>query len=316
MLAEALAAIGSRARVIGGGGPSAEPAEGGDDGYFPRGRSVLRRVQGERSVGLLYGQRGLMIGALDARNFVGTVESSRYREQPFKRLAATGKMFEAVFFGSRAEADRVLAAVARMHERVDGELGPDAGPLGGARYRAFDPELMLWTIAVAAESACCFYELLVRRMEPAERDAFWADWVRFGELFGMPREVAPVGWRELRAYFDDRLAGDEMHLTEEARRVGFGVAFRIPMGAVEFPARDIHNLIMLGSLPRRVRELYGLRWSTRQEVAFRAAAEALRRTRPLSPKALARGRNSVQFDNVARSEARLVRAGRPPIPVV
>jgi uncharacterized protein (DUF2236 family) len=309
VVGEALEAIGLRI----GTGPRNRPA-GGEEGYFPRGRSVLRRVQGERSVGLLYGQRGLLIGALDARNFVGTVEHSRYREQPFKRLAATGKMFEAVFFGSRAEADRVLAVVHRMHERVEGELGPEAGPFAGSRYRAFDPELMLWTVAAAAESAARFYELLVRRMEEEERDAFWADWVRFGELFGMPRDVAPGSWRAFRDYFDRRLESDEMHLTDEARRVGFGVAFRIPMGAVEFPAREVHNLIMLGSLPERVRELYGLRWSAAQEVAYRSATEAIRRTRRLSPKRLARGRNSAQFDNVARSEARLVRAGRPPIP--
>ena len=52
-------------------------------GYFPRGESVLRRVQGERAVGLLYGQRALLIGALDPRNYIGTARHSRYREQPF-----------------------------------------------------------------------------------------------------------------------------------------------------------------------------------------------------------------------------------------
>ena len=33
--------------------------------YFPPGRSMARRVHGERSVGLLYGQRALLIGALE-----------------------------------------------------------------------------------------------------------------------------------------------------------------------------------------------------------------------------------------------------------
>jgi uncharacterized protein (DUF2236 family) len=273
-------------------------------------------VQGERAVGLLYGQRALLIGALDPRNYEGTAMHSRYREQPFKRLAATGKMFETVFFGSRAEADKVLAAVEGMHRGVAGELTDDAGRHpAGTPYSASDPELMLWTIAVAAESACCFYELLVRRMAAAERDAFWADWVRFGELFGMPRSVAPVGWDRFRIYFEARLAGADMHLTPEAKRVGFGVAFRIPMGAVQFAARDVHNLLMLGSLPPIVRDHYGLPWSRPQQLAFRAAAQALRASRPLSPRAIARGRNATQFDNVARSEAKLTAAGRPPIRV-
>jgi uncharacterized protein (DUF2236 family) len=285
-------------------------------GYFPRGESVLRRVQGERAVGLLYGQRALLIGALDPRNYIGTARHSRYREQPFRRLAATGKMFESVFFGDREEADRVLAAVARMHSQVEGELGERAGSFGPETpYSAFDPELMLWTIAVAADSAALFYETLVRSMEPAELDDFWADWVRFGELFGMPAEVAPVGWAAFREWFDGRLASEEMHLTDEARRVGFGVAFRIPMGPAQPLARDVHNLIMLGSLPERVRELYGLEWNRFQQFAYETATRSLRASRPITPRALARGRNDVQFDNVARSEKRLFEAGKPPIRV-
>lgn len=275
-----------------------------DRGYFPRGESVLRRVQGERAVGLTYGQRALLVGALDPRNFVGTIESSRYRDRPFKRLAATGKMFETVFFGTRAEADRVLTAVERMHGEVHGELHQRAGPYpAGTPYSAFDPELMLWTIAVAADSAACLYGLLVRRMGPGELDRFWADWVRFGELFGMPREVAPASWPAFRRWFDDRLAGPELHLTDEAKRVGLTVCFHIPVPGLQAPAMEVHNLIMLGSLPEPVRAHYGLSWSRAQELAFRAAAAAIRASRPLSPRAIARGRNATSFDTVARTEA-------------
>lgn len=284
------------------------------DGYFPRGKSVLRRVQGERAVGLMYGQRALLIGALDARNYVGTATHTRYNDRHFKRLAATAKMFEAIFFGSREEADRVLAAVARMHDEVKGELKEHSGAFAaGTPYSAVDPELMLWTVAVAADSAARFYELLVREMGTDELDSFWDDWVRFGELFGMPREVAPSGWGEFREWFDGRLAGDEMSLTAEARTVGRGVAFHIPAPRIEGLAMEVHNLILLGSLPRRVRELYGLSWDVGREVAFGATTRALRLSRPLSPKSVRRGRNGGQFDRVARLEADLIERGRPPI---
>jgi uncharacterized protein (DUF2236 family) len=289
---------------------AAEP----DLGYFPSGTSVLRRVQGERAVGLLYGQRSLIIGALDARNYVGTAEHSRYRDLPFKRLAATAKMFETIFFGTKADADKVLAVVERMHAKVEGELAEDAGVYPkGTTYRAFDPELMLWTIAVAADSGAYFYEQLVRPMSAGEKNRYWADWVRFGGLFGMPPEVAPIGWSAFRSYFDGRLAGDEMHLTEEARLTGFGVAFRIPFGAKGLVAREPHNLIILGSLPPVVRELYGLPWNRRQELAYRAACRGLRASRPLSPRRIARGRNAVHYDNVAKAEGKLTKQGNPPI---
>ena len=150
-------------------------------------------------------------------------------------------------------------------------------------------------------------------MGPGELDSFWSDWVRFGELFGMPHEVAPQGWGEFRAWFDGRLAGDEMELTAEARAVGRGVAFHIPAPRIEAPAMEAHNLLLLGSLPPRVRELYGLPWDIARGAAFIAATTSLRLGRPLSPRSVRRGRNGRHFDRVARIEGELIASGRPPI---
>src|SRR5437764_3518089 len=97
------------------------------DGYFPRSSSMLRRVHEEHLVGLLYGQRALCIGALAPLNYVGTSEHSAGKLAPFKRLVRTAKAFEAIYFGSRAEADKVLAYVAKLHGRVKGELPERAG---------------------------------------------------------------------------------------------------------------------------------------------------------------------------------------------
>src|SRR4029079_17501766 len=98
-----------------------------DQGYFPRRTSVLRHVHEQRAVGLLYGQRALAIGAINPLNFVGTANHTWARETPFQRLAHTAKMFERIFFGTRAEADGVLAMVRHMHERIEGTLTEDAG---------------------------------------------------------------------------------------------------------------------------------------------------------------------------------------------
>ncbi len=56
----------------------------------------------------------------------------------------------------------------------------------GTRYSAFDPELMLWTMAVIADSAPYFYELFVRELSERERELLWQEYVRFAGLFGMP----------------------------------------------------------------------------------------------------------------------------------
>ena len=283
----------------------------GDDGYFPRG-TILREVHEERAVGLLYGQRALGIGAIAPLNFVGTLQHTRGRDQPFKRLVRTAKMFESIFFGSRAEADRVLALVHQLHEGVEGTLPEDAGPYhAGASYSAFDPALMLWTVAVIADSAQTFYELFVRRLSGPEREALWQGYLRFGELFGMPAETAPADYRAFRRYWEDRLRSPEAHLTAEARHIGAAIMFEIPVPATRRPAMKLHNLIMLGSLPAPVRRLYGLDWSPLHAAAFRAAVTGLRAPRPLTPARLRSGRNDSFFDVVAETERSLYARGEP-----
>jgi uncharacterized protein (DUF2236 family) len=281
------------------------------DGYFPEG-SILRRVHSERAVGLFYGQRALMIGALNPLAFVGTIEHSNAKLKPFQRLSHTAEVFETIFLGTRAEADKALAFVHRLHERVRGEMPEDAGRVpAGTAYSAFDPELMLWTLAVIADSGPSFYELFIDRLSADEQERLWQEYVRFGELFGMPREVAPACHAEFRAWFEDKLESNDMHLTSEAREIGYATAFEIPMPAYRAPAKAVHDLIMLGSLPARVRELYGISYSRRQQRAFRAVVRGLRGARPLTPRSVREGYNTAHFRMVARTERRRLQRGEP-----
>src|SRR4051794_24458300 len=148
--------------------------------YFPPGRSIARMVHGERSVGLLYGQRALLIGALEPLTYTGTMLSTRAADKPFKRLARTAKIQETIFLGTREEADEALAGVHRLHEKISGVLPGAAGshPAGTA-YSALDPELMLWTLAVIADSGRAMYEAMVRPLSAPEREDLWQDYVRF-----------------------------------------------------------------------------------------------------------------------------------------
>ena len=120
-----------------------------------------------------------------------------------------------------------------------------------------------------ADSGPFFYELFVDRLDEDERERLWQEYVRFGELFGMPREVAPASHREFREWFEG----------------------------------------MLGSLPARVRELYGVDYSRRQQRAFRAVVRGLRGARPLTPRSIREGYNTGHFRMVARTERRRLRRG-------
>jgi uncharacterized protein (DUF2236 family) len=286
---------------------------GADEGYFPRGNSMLRAVHEEKAVGLMYGQRALCIGAVKPLNYVGTSEHTRNKLTPFRRITHTAAMFEAVFFGTREEADKVLGAVHRMHERVVGELPEDAGAHypAGTPYAALDPKLMLWTVAVIADSAIWFYEHLVRTLTAQQREALWQEYIRFAELFRTPRAAMPPTYAAFRAWYEDQLAGPDLFLTDEARYMGYASAFEIPMSASRAAAKRVHDLVILGSLPQCVRELYGLRYTRRQAAACATTLAAARLTRPLMPKALRYGSCAAEFEGVAAVERRRIERGQP-----
>jgi uncharacterized protein (DUF2236 family) len=195
---------------------------------------------------------------------------------------------------------------------VGGELAEDAGPFpAGTPYSAFDPELMLWTVAVIADSAEWFYERLVRPLRVEEREALWREYLYFGELFKMPRSVAPATHAEFRAWYERQLAGEDLHLTEEARYMGFASAFEIPMPASRQAPKRVHDLVMLGSLPQRVRELYGLTFTRAQRAACAAIVGSARMARPLLPASRKRGSCITEFEMVADTERRRIERGQP-----
>jgi len=280
-------------------------AERNAEHYFPPGRSMARRVHGERSVGLLYGQRALLIGALEPLTYTGTMLSTRSADRPFERLARTAKVQETVFLGTRAEADEALAKVRRLHETIKGTLPEAAGAHpAGTSYSAFDPELMLWTLAVIADSGREMYETLVRPLDPDERERLWQDYVLFGELFGLPRSEVTASHAEFKAWLDGKLAAPDLQATEHGLEMAPLVAFRQPVPAAARGNLAVQNHIIKGTLPPRVREIFGIRWSRAHESSFRAIAAASRRTRGAFPHRMRRGRNDVFFDVVTKAERR------------
>lgn len=280
-------------------------SQGDPHHYFPPGRSMARRVHGERSVGLLYGQRALLIGALEPLTYTGTMISTNSGDRPFTRLARTAKIQETIFLGSREEADKALDAVHRLHKRIEGSLPEAAGAHpAGAAYSAFDPELMLWTLAVIADSGRAMYEAMVRPLSEAEREALWQDYVRFGELFGLPAGEVPGSYREFRAWWEERLASPDLQATPHALEMAPLVAFEQPVPAAARGNLAAQNLIVKGTLPPRVREIFGIGWTRAHEAAFRSLTAGHRRARHAFPRPLRRGRNDVFFDVVTQAERR------------
>jgi uncharacterized protein (DUF2236 family) len=221
-------------------------------------------------------------------------------------------MIETIIFGSREEADGVLASVNEVHERVKGVLPVDAGQYSaGSQYSALDPKLLMWTVAVMADSAQCFFELLIRPLSISEKEAFWQDYLRLGELLKMPRDSVPATHAQFRDWWHERLTSNDLYLTAEAHQTGYATAFLIPMPAYVLRLRRIHNAVMLGSLPSQVRDLYGLSYTAEDDARFHKATKAIRALRKRSPRSLAHGRNGWFYRWVTREEHRRIKHGRP-----
>lgn len=269
---------------------------------------MLRRVHGTRAVGMLYGQRALLMQATHPLAFAGLMANTKGLDAPFRRLAHTATVMEHVFLGTRAEADRETARVRAMHARVKGALEQPAGRYpAGSRYAADDPEFLLWILACLADSSLAVYEHLMRRLDRGELERFWADYVLLGELFGLERVDAPTDYAEFRAYMDERLGSADLHVVEQALEIGRKVAFELPLPAYRTPALRVVNFLVVGMLPARVRELYGIGWDPARQVAFDALCGSLRMSARVTPATLRRGPSAAEYDVVARTERERLR---------
>ena len=265
----------------------------------------------ERAVNLLYGQRSLMIGTLHPVAFIGTTQRSKAHDTPWRRLVHTAHMFDAVFFGTRAEADKALGYTAKLHAQVKGTLGKSVGPYpASTTYSAFDPELMVWVTAPMFDSSQVLYERFVRVLSPPERRQLYDEYLTFGELFGMPRDAMPGSYEEFREWWPEALGDERMFLTETSRGVGLNIGLRTPVPAPLVPFSRLGGFLIVGTLPPIVREKYGLRWNRAERAAFEAIALGIRSGRWVVPGRFRRGPSSEAYDLVARTERSSLRAGK------
>jgi uncharacterized protein (DUF2236 family) len=119
----------------------------------------------------------------------------------------------------------------------------------------------------------------------------------------------PATHLEFKAWFDGKLAVPNLQVTEHGLEMAPLVAFRQPVPRAARGNIAYQNHLIKGTLPPRVREIFGIRWSRAHEASFRAMAASHRRARRFFPRRMRRGRNDVFFDVVTQAERR--RGGTP-----
>jgi uncharacterized protein (DUF2236 family) len=224
--------------------------------YFSE-HSMMRRIHRERALALS-GPRALLMQAAHPLAVFGLLAHTSALDEPYQRLARTAETMNTIAFGSRAQADRLTRRVRAMHRRVSGRLSEPVGPYpAGTAYRADDPELLLWVLFTLVDSALVVYRKYVGPLSRAEEAAYWEDYKIVGRLFGLAAEELPASLAELDAYRRRMLEGNELFVTDWARRRARAIVLSPPVPWAARPLLETANFVTIAQLPDTIREQYG-----------------------------------------------------------
>lgn len=244
------------------GPPLGDP---GDPGlYGPR--SAAWQIGRERLL-LAGGPAALLLQVAHPLVAAGVARHSDFTQDPLRRLRGTLDATLSVTFGDRAQADAAVAAVARRHRPVRGQLDTDAGTFpAGTPYRADDPELAMWVFATLVWTAIAVTDTFVGPVRADDRDAYCADMREFGRLFGAQPAAMPSSYAELSDHVH-ATARDVLVVDEAAQRLARQILAPDPP-LVPVPLRPLPTLLAAGLLPRDVADAYQLPWGRRQRLLF------------------------------------------------
>lgn len=215
------------ARVGGPDGPQAHERIHGSEGprWFEEG-AVIRRVHGDASM-FVGGIRALLMQSLHPHAMAGVMDHSGFEGDPWGRLQRTSYFLAVTTFGTARDAEQMVAAVRRVHERVVG-TAPD-----GRRYAANDPHLLRWVHDAELDSFLVAYQRYgAEPLDQTERDTYVAEAARVAEALGI--DDPPRSEAELR----DQLAAyrPELRSTVGARKTARFLILQPPLtGAARVP---------------------------------------------------------------------------------
>jgi len=184
------------------------------------------------------------------------------------RLRRTARFIAVTTFGEACEAEKIIARVNRIHERVSGTL-PDGTP-----YSARTPETLAWVHLAEATSFLESYLRYVRPAMPyAEQDEYFRQFAVIAHKLG----ADPVPETRTEAERMLREMRPQLHSSPAARDIARLVLYQRPKGA---PAAVQHLLgtAAVDLLPPYARSMLGLKPPGLSALPARAAAQTMGRT--------------------------------------
>ena len=152
------------------------------DGMFGP-KAVAWRVHGDVTSMMVGGIASLLLQMLHPAVLAGVWDHSNFRTDMHGRLRRTARFIALTTYGGRDEAEKVIARVRKIHDRVGGILQD------GTPYAANDPALLAW---VHVTEATCFLNAWRRYVEPGmslvDQNRYFAEMAQVARALG----AAPV----------------------------------------------------------------------------------------------------------------------------
>jgi uncharacterized protein (DUF2236 family) len=126
------------------------------------------------------GVAAVILELAEPRVAAGVWNHTSFRTDPLTRLRRTGLAAMVTVYGARSAAEAMIAGIVRAHDGVRGVTA------AGQPYHANDPELLTWVQATAAFGFLEAFSNLVAAVTTADRDAYYAEGVPAGRLYGVP----------------------------------------------------------------------------------------------------------------------------------
>ncbi len=206
----------------------------------------------------------------------GVARHSSFEEDPFRRLHGTITTTMDLVFGDGPAAVRAVQRLNGIHAGVRGESRDPGARLTAERYRALDPDLLLWVQATLIVTSVRAYASWVKPLSVAEVEQFWQEARAVGVHLGIPLSRSPADWRALMAYWRQMLAPEgPIRVTDTARRLA-PLIVRPPLPLVPRTLVDLVALPGLIFLPPRLRHEFGLPWEPGRERLARLLGSAVR----------------------------------------
>ena len=178
-----------------------EPA--GDPGIFGP-DSVTWRVLSNPASVFIGGITAVLLELAEPSIRSGVWDHTNSRTDPVERMRRTGFAAMAITYGSRRDAEAVMARIRLVHESITG-VTPDGRP-----YRANDPELLAWVHVTAGYG---FLQAYLRYLEPAlslaDQDRYYTESLKVCRYYGI--EWAPSSVSEVERYFEQMRPRLEYH---------------------------------------------------------------------------------------------------------